>query len=89
MKVTFLDYLIVMCFFPLLDIRKSNKRSKGGRINGNLKRKTTCFNSFSLSITLKHSGRHMALSSLVTLSVSSLRNLDIQANKFHDRVHRL
>ena len=31
----------------------------------------------------------MALSRLVTLSVSSLRNLDIEANKFYDRPHRL
>ena len=31
----------------------------------------------------------MALSSLVTLSISSLRNLDIEANKFYDRAHQL
>ena len=31
----------------------------------------------------------MALSCLVTLSISSLRKLDIEANKFHDRAHRL
>ena len=31
----------------------------------------------------------MALSCLVTLSISSLRNLDIEANKFYDRPHRL
>ena len=31
----------------------------------------------------------MTLSSLVTLSISSLRNLDIKANKFYDRAHRL
>ena len=31
----------------------------------------------------------MALSRLVTLSISSLRNLDIEANKFNDRAHRL
>ena len=31
----------------------------------------------------------MALSHLVTLSISSLRNLDIEANKFYDRAHRL
>ena len=42
-----------------------------------------------LSIALKHSGRHMALSLLVTLSISSLRNLDIEANKFFDRAHLL
>ena len=40
-----------------------------------------------LSIILKHSGRHMALSRLVTLSISSLRNLDIEADKFYDRAH--
>ena len=31
----------------------------------------------------------MALSRLVALSISSLRNLDIEANKFYDRAHRL
>ena len=31
----------------------------------------------------------MALSRLVTLSISSLRILDIEANKFYDRAHRL
>ena len=29
----------------------------------------------------------MDLSSLVTLSISSFRNLDIEANKFYDRAH--
>ena len=31
----------------------------------------------------------MAFSRLVTLSISSLSNLDIEANKFNDRAHRL
>ena len=31
----------------------------------------------------------MALSRLVTLSISSLRKLDIEANKFYDRAHQL
>ena len=31
----------------------------------------------------------MALSRLLTLSISSLRNLDIEANKFYERAHRL
>ena len=31
----------------------------------------------------------MALSRLVTLSISSLRNLVIEANKFYDRAHQL
>ena len=42
-----------------------------------------------LSITLKHSGRHMALSRLVTLSISSLPDFDIEAHKIYDRSHRL
>ena len=89
MRVTFLDYLILM-FFSLLDIRKRNNRSHGKCKNGNLKRKIKHVLTLSeLSIILKHSVRHMALSRLVTLSISSLRNLDIEANKFYDRAHRL
>ena len=76
--------------FSPLDIRKRNNRSHGKRKNGNLKRKNKHVLTLSeLSIILKHSGRHMALSRLVTLSISSLRNLDIEANKFYDRAHRL
>ena len=89
MRVTFLDYLILM-FFSLLDLHKRNKRSHGKRKNGNLKRKNIYVLTLSeLSIILKHSGRHMALSRLETLSIYSLRNLDIEANKFYDRAHRL
>ena len=56
--------------------------------NRNLKRKNKHVLTLSeLSIILKHSGRHMALSRLVTLSIPSLRNLDIEANKFYDRAH--
>ena len=88
-RVTFLDYLILM-FFSLLDIRKHNNRSHGKRKNGNLKRENKHVLTLSeLGIILKHSDRHMALSRLVTLSISSLRNLDIEANKFYDRAHRL
>ena len=88
MKVTFLVYLILM--FSLLDIGKCLMRSYGKRINENLKRKNKHVLTLSdLNITLKHSGRHMALSCLVTLSISSLRNLDIEAYKFYDRAHPL
>ena len=74
--------------FSLLDIHKRNNRSHGKRKNGNLKRKNKhVLTLLELSIILKHSGRHMALSRLVTLSISSLRNLDIEANKFYDRTH--
>ena len=70
-------------FFSLLDIPKPNKGSHSKRKNGNLKRKNKHVLTLSdLRITLKHSGRHMALSRLVSLSISSLRNLYIEANKF-------
>ena len=76
--------------FYFIDIRKRNNRSHGKRKNGNLKRKNKHVLTLSeLSIILKHSGQHMALSRLVTLSISSLSNLDIEANKFYDRAHRL
>ena len=89
MKVTFLDYLILMGV-SLLDIRKRNKQSHGKRKNKNFKRKNKHVLTLSeLSITLKHSGRHKALSILVSLSISSLHNLDIEANKFYDKAHRL
>ena len=52
--------------------------STGKRKNRNLKRKNRhTFTLSDLSIILKQSGRHMALSRLVTLSISSYRNLDI------------
>ena len=88
MKVIFLGYQS-LTFFQL-DIRKRNKRSHGKRYNRNLKRRNRHSLTFlDLSIILKQSGRHTALSRLVTLSISSLCNLDIEANKFYDRTHRL
>ena len=59
-------------------------------LNQDLKRKNKHVLTLSeFSIILKHSGRHMAISHIVTLSISSLRNLDIEANKFYNRAHRL
>ena len=52
----------------------------------NVKRHVLTFSD--LSITLKQPGCHMALSCLVTLSISSLRNFDIEANTFYDRAHQ-
>ena len=43
---------------------------------------------FDLNILL-NSGRHQMLSKLASLSVSSLRKLDDEANKFYDRKHDL
>ena len=76
--------------FSLLDIKKKrNKRSHGKRKNGNFKRKhKTVLSLFDLNILLK-SGRHQMLSKAASLSVSSLRKLDDEANKFYDRKHDL
>ena len=75
--------------FSLLDIKKRNKRSHGKRKNGNFKRKhKTVLSLFDLNILL-NSGRHQMLSKLASLSVSSLRKLDDEANKFYDRKHNL
>ena len=65
-------------------------RSHGKCKNGHSKLKNKHVLTLSdLSVTLKHSGLHMAHSRLVTLSFSSLRYLDTEANKFYDRAHRL
>ena len=54
----------------------------------NLKCKIDIFETLSdLSIILKLPGCHMVFSRLVALSISSLHNLDIEANKFYDRAH--
>ena len=75
--------------FSLLDIKKRNKRSHGKHKNGNFKRKhKTVLSLFDLNILL-NSGRHQMLSKLVSLSISSLRKLDDEANKFYDRKHDL
>ena len=79
MNVIFLDYQSLL-LFSLLDIFK--------RHNRNLKcRNRHSLTLLDLSIIFKQSGRHIALSPLVTLSISSLHNLDIEANKFYDRAH--
>ena len=75
--------------FFLLDIKKRNKRSHAKRKNGNFKRKhKTVLSLFDLNILL-NSGRYQMLSKLASLSVSSLRKLDDEANKFYDRKHNL
>ena len=64
--------------FSLLDIRKRNNQSHGKRKNGNFNRKNKHGLTLpELSIIFKHSGQHLALTRLVTLSISSLCNLDI------------
>ena len=57
--------------------------------NGNFKRKhKSVLSLFDLN-SLLNSGRHQMLAKLASLSVSSLRKLDDEANKFYDRKHNL
>ena len=74
--------------FSLLDIKKRNKRSHGKRKMAILNENKTVLSLFDLNILL-NSGRHQMLSKLASLSVSSLRKLDDEANKFYDRKHDL
>ena len=78
----------VVGFFSLLDNHKRNKRSHGKRKNRNLKcRNRYSLTSFDLSMIFKQSGCYIELTRLVTLSISSLRNLDIEANRSYDISH--
>ena len=75
--------------FSLLDKRMRNRRSRGKRKNGNLKRKhknKTFWTLIDLWKILK-SGRHQMLSKLSSLGIASLRKLDEEANKFYDGKH--
>ena len=75
----------------LLDIRRRNGRSRGKRKNGNLKRKHKYKFFWTLTDLWKilKSGRHQMLSKLSSLSITSLRKLDEEINKFYDRKHDL
>ena len=77
--------------FSLLDIRRRNRRSRGKRKNGNLKRKHKNKTFWTLTDLWKiqKSGRRQMLSKLSSLSIASLRKLNEEANKFYDRKHDL
>ena len=77
--------------FSLLDIRRRNRRSRGKRKNGNLKRKHKNKTFWTLTYLWKilKSGRHQMLSKISSLSIASLRKLDEEANKFYDGKHDL
>ena len=76
--------------FSLLDIRRCNRRSRGKRKYGNLKRKHKNKTFWTLTDLWKilKSGCQM-LSKLSSLSIASLRKLDEEANKFYDSKHDL
>ena len=76
-------------FISLLDIRRRNRRSRGKRKNGNLKRKhknKTFWTGADLCKILK-SGSNSMLSKLSSLNIASLRKLNEEAYKYYDRKH--
>ena len=80
--------------FSLLEIRKRKSRSHGIRKKGNGKRKKRAVKRSNTSLkdlfkVLEDHGRHSMLSFLSSLSISVLRILDTEANKFYDRNHQL
>ena len=91
MKVLLLDLPDFDVCSSLVDICERKNRSHGVRKIRNLKCNNRMFflTLSDLSIALKHSSLHMPLSRLVTLSITSLCNLYIEANKFYDRTRRL
>ena len=70
--------------FSLLDIKKVRERK-----NGSFRRKHKIILNLSELTILLQSGRHQMLSKLASLSISSLRRLDEEGNKFYDRKHDL
>ena len=80
--------------FSLLELRKRKPRSHGKRQKGNDKRKrcaaqksNTSLNN--LSTKLREHGRQAMLSFLSSLPIPVLRILDIEANMFYDRNHKM
>jgi hypothetical protein len=76
--------------FSILSLRKRKRRSHGQRKNHNIKRRSR----ISLSVLelhkiFKSSGRHSLLSRLTTLSVSSLKKLDDEADNIYLRTNPL
>ena len=65
-----------------MDIRRPNRRSRGKRKNGNLKRKHKNKTFWTLTDLWKilKSRRHQMISKLSSLSIASLRKLDEEAN---------
>ena len=74
--------------FSLSDIKKKRKRRFRGASNGNFKRKHDCTKSVRIKQNFQF-GRHNMLSKLSSLSISSLRKPDEEANQFYDRKHDL
>lgn len=76
--------------FDICSLRKRKSRSHGRRKNHNIKRKSRQVISLSdLNLIFKRSGRHAMLSVLTSLSLTSLKHLDEEADKIFVRHHPL
>jgi hypothetical protein len=76
--------------FNILSLKRRKRRSHGHRKNGNIKRKSrVSLSVLELHRILKSSGRHILLSRLTTLSISSLRKLDEEADGIYVRTNPL
>ena len=82
-----------MFFFSLLERKKRSSRIHVKRKNGNIKRKICTEKRITtspkdLSIALNNHGQHDYLSFLSSLPISVSHNLEIKANKLHDRANK-
>ena len=80
--------------FSVLECKKRKSRSHGKRKNDYIKRKICTEKHLNtslkdLSIPLKNHGRHGLFSFLSSLTISVLRNLELEANKLYDRANKL
>ena len=76
--------------FSIFSIRKRKSRSHGLRRNGNIKRKSRVIISVAdLHTIFKQSGKHSMLSRLTSLSISSLKLIDEEADKIFIRTDPL
>ena len=92
MKVTFLKCQI-FDFFSVLECKKRKSRSHGKRKNGNIKRKICTEKRLNTSLknlylALTNHGQHGLFSFLSSLTISVLRNLELEANKLYNRTNK-
>lgn len=76
--------------FSILSLKRRKRRSHGRRTNGNIRRRSKIIVSVrELHSLFKRSGRHALLSRLTTLSISSLKKLDDEADDIYIRSNPL
>ena len=81
-------------FFSVFECKKRKSRSHGKHKDGNTKRKICTQKRLNtslkdLSLALNNHGWRGLFSFLSSLSISVLRNLELEANRFYDRANKL